>query len=73
MRALTVRAVKLSGEDEEKQLSFFENEETKDTKREIAEKTAFEIENRFGTGAVTFGSLMNNEKLPTGGHEDDDE
>ncbi len=73
VRALTVRAVKLSGEDEDKQLSFFENEETKDTKREIAEKTAFEIENRFGTGAVTFGSLMNNEKLPAGGHEEDDE
>ena len=38
-----------------------------------AEKAAFELENRFGTGSITFGSLMNIEKLPAGGHEEDDE
>ena len=73
VRALTVRAVKLSTGNEDEQLSFFEEETVKDEKREKAEKAAFELENRFGTGSITFGSLMNNEKLPAGGHEEDDE
>ena len=70
VRAITVRAVKLSGDNEEEQLSFFK-EEQKDEKRERMEKTAFELENRFGEGAVTFGSLMNNDKLPAKGHEEE--
>lgn len=73
VRALTVRAVKLSGEDEEEQISFFEQEEVKDEKREKAEKAAFDLETRFGSGAVTFGSLMNNDKLPAKGHEEEEE
>lgn len=73
VRALTVRAVKLSTGEEDEQLSFFEEETVKDEKREKVEKAAFELENRFGTGSITFGSLMNNEKLPAGGHEEDDE
>ena len=72
VRALTVRAVKLSGEDEEEQMSFFA-EEVKDEKRERVQKAAYDLENRFGAGAITFGSLMNNDKLPVKGHEDEEE
>lgn len=72
VRALTVRAVKLSGEDEEEQLSFFAEEQV-DEKREKVEKTAFDLENRFGEGAITFGSLMKNDKLPAKGHEEDED
>ena len=63
VRAITVRAVKLAGEDDEVQLSMFE-EEKSDIKRENMEKTAFDLENRFGKGAVTFGSLLTNDKMP---------
>ena len=62
VRALTVRAVRLVSEDD-MQLSFFACEKENE-KREKMEHTAYELENKFGTGAVTFGSLMINEKLP---------
>ncbi len=70
VRALTVRAVKLSGEGVQEQMSFFEKADT-DEKREKVQKAAFDLENRFGTGTITFGSLMNNDKLPANGHEEE--
>lgn len=63
VRALTVRAVKIVSENDDVQLDFFSMEED-DEKRERIEKTAFELESRFGKGAVTFGSLLGNEKIP---------
>ncbi len=62
VRALTVRAVRLVSDDEI-QMSFFQSEKENE-KREKMENTAYELESRFGTGAVTFGSLMLNDKLP---------
>jgi len=63
IRALTVRAVKLTSEDSQYQMSMFDSTE-KAEKRERVEKATFELESKFGKGMVTFGSLMNNEKLP---------
>jgi len=64
VRAITVRAVKLAPEDEAaEQISFFE-ENVSNPKREKAEKTAFELEERFGKGAVTFASIMKNDNMP---------
>ncbi len=63
VRALTVRATRLALEEDGMQLSLFGMED-KNQKREKIEKAAFDLENRFGEGAVTFGSLMNNDKLP---------
>ncbi len=63
VRALTVRAVKITSDDEDAQLDFFSMEDTGE-KREKIEKAAFELENRFGRGTVTFGSLMHNDKIP---------
>ncbi len=63
VRALTVRAVRLASEGEDEQISLFDAE-NKTQKWEKIENTAFELENRFGEGKVTFGSLMINEKLP---------
>ena len=70
VRALTVRAVKLSGEDDEVQMSLFSDEQP-DEKRERMERTAYELENKFGKGTVTFGSLMANAKLPFNDDEED--
>ncbi len=69
VRALTVRAVKLSGEDDEVQMSFFAEEQT-DERRERMEKAAYELENKFGKGTVTYGSLMSNDKLPFDDNEE---
>ncbi len=63
IRALTVRAVRLATDEDDEQLSLFDTED-KTQKWEKIENTAFELENRFGEGKVTFGSLMINEKLP---------
>ena len=63
VRAITVRAVKLSGENDDVQMSLFNDEKT-DEKRENMEKTAYELENRFGKGSITYGSLLKNDKLP---------
>ncbi len=62
IRAVTVRAVRLVQGDEGEQMSLFDKS---DQKKEKLQKTAFELESKFGVGAVTFGSLMNNEKIPT--------
>ena len=70
VRALTVRAVKLSGEDDEVQMSLFSDEQP-DEKRERMERAAYELENKFGKGTVTFGSLMANDKLPFNDDEED--
>ncbi len=63
VRAVTVRAVKLVGEEDDVQLSWFEMENSED-KREKIDTTAYELENKFGLGAITFGSLMLNDKMP---------
>lgn len=63
VRAVTVRAVKLMGEEDDVQLSLFEMENSYD-KREKIDTTAYELENKFGMGAITFGSLMLNDKMP---------
>ena len=70
VRALTVRAVKLSGEDDDVQMSLFSDEQP-DEKRERMERAAYELENKFGKGTVTFGSLMANDKLPFNDDEED--
>lgn len=63
VRALTVRAVRIISDDDAVQLTIFDRIDGTD-KMEKMGRTAYELENRFGEGTITFGSLMHNDKIP---------
>ena len=61
IRLLTVTAINLCDEDEEEQLSLFAGAEQDKTRKESMEKTMDEIRRKFGSGAITFGQVINND------------
>lgn len=60
IRAITVRTVKLTDSASGVQVSFFDGNE----KHKKAENAAYEIEKKFGSGTVTYASLIGDMKLP---------
>ncbi|MDO5096730.1 MAG: DNA polymerase IV [Peptostreptococcaceae bacterium] len=62
IRALTVRAIALVGDEEAMQLNFFDGS-SKHAVYEQVEKTIYEIRNRFGQQAVSYASLMEEGKV----------
>ena len=63
IRALTVRVISLSPNNHPYQTTLFSDNE-KYEKNETIENTIEEIRGRYGKASVTFGSLLNNLKLP---------
>lgn len=63
VRSVSVRATNLTGDDTPMQTSFFDDR-TKAEKREIFEKTFYDLRNRYGEGIINYGSLTGDLKFP---------
>lgn len=67
VRSVTVRVTRLGDEAEAAQISFFDRENDKGEKIENTMET---IRMRFGRGAITYGSLLCDLKMPKGNGAD---
>lgn len=61
IRMLTITAINLCDENQAQQLSLFSNEDITAEKSEKIERTMDDIRKKFGSGAIGFGSVMNND------------
>lgn len=61
IRLITVTCINLSDEDESIQLSMFGKSAADDKKGEDINKAVDEIRGKFGSSAITFGSIINND------------
>lgn len=61
IRMITVTAINLCDENEEQQLSLFAEENISVEKEEKAERAMDDIREKFGSGAISFGSAMKND------------
>ena len=61
IRMLTITAINLCDENQAQQLSLFSNENVLTEKGEKVERAMDSIREKFGTGAITFGSVINND------------
>ncbi len=61
VRLLTVTAIQLSAEEKEEQISFLDDGAGRREKAGKAERMMDEIRKRFGSHAITYGGLLNNE------------
>ena len=68
VRAVTVRAIDLVPEKTPEQLSMFVDHERR-KRRVRLENAVEEIRRRFGKGALTYGTLMGNKKIPNDGRD----
>ena len=60
VRMLTITAINLCDENESQQLSLFDDENVSTEKEEKIERTLDDIREKFGGGAITFGSVVKN-------------
>lgn len=63
IRAVTIRAINLIGEENGSQLSFYDDY-SKLIKREKLDDTFFKIRERFGDYSISYGGLMGDIKIP---------
>ena len=61
IRLLSVTGINLRDENEDVQLSFFDEEKVTDVKGEKIDETVDRIREKFGKQAITFGSIINND------------
>ncbi len=61
IRMLTITAINLCDENQAQQLSLFSDENINIEKAEKAERAMDDIRRKFGTGAISFGSVLNND------------
>ena len=61
IRMLTVTAINLCDENQSQQLSLFSDENIMVEKVEKVERTMDNIREKFGSGAINFGSVINND------------
>ena len=61
IRMLTITAINLCDENESQQLSLFPGEDAASENGEKVERTMDSIRERFGSGAISFGSVVNND------------
>lgn len=61
IRMLTITAINLCDENQAQQLSLFSDEDITAEKSEKIERTMDDIRKKFGSGAIGFGSVMNND------------
>ncbi len=61
IRMLTVTAINLCDENQSQQLSLFSDENIMVEKGEKIERTMDDIREKFGSGAINFGSVINND------------
>ena len=61
IRMLTITAINLCDENQAQQLSLFSNENVLAEKGEKVERAMDNIRKKFGTGAISFGSIINND------------
>lgn len=61
IRMLTVTAINLCDENQAQQLSLFADENISTEKEEKAERAMDDIREKFGSGAITFGSVLKND------------
>ncbi|MDO4544774.1 MAG: DNA polymerase IV [Bacillota bacterium] len=61
IRMLTITAINLCDENQAQQLSLFANENALVEKGEKVERTIDDIREKFGGGAITFGSILSND------------
>ena len=61
IRMLTITAINLCDENESQQLSLFPGEDAASENGEKVERTMDSIRERFGAGAINFGSVVNND------------
>lgn len=61
IRMLTVTAINLCDENQSQQLSLFSDENVMVEKGERIERTMDDIREKFGSGAINFGSVINND------------
>lgn len=61
IRMLTVTAINLCDENQAQQLSLFSDENITAEKSEKIERTMDDIREKFGSGAINFGSVINND------------
>lgn len=61
IRLITVTAINLCDENQAQQLSLFADENINTEKEERAERAMDDIREKFGGGAITFGSVLNND------------
>lgn len=72
IRLLTVTAISLCDEDVNEQLNFFTSEDSGAKRTEDMEKAVDEIRKKYGTQAISFGRLINNDiGISLDYHEDD--
>ena len=58
---LTITAINLCDENQAQQLSLFSDENINVEKSEKAERAMDSIREKFGSGAINFGSIINND------------
>ena len=61
IRMLTITAINLCDENQAQQLSLFSDENINVEKSEKAERAMDSIREKFGSGAINFGSIINND------------
>lgn len=61
IRLLTITAINLCEEDEDIQLSFFDNFSAQKEKSEKVERTIDDIRAKFGNDSITFGRILKND------------
>jgi len=61
IRMLTITAINLCDENQAEQLSLFADQNISTEKNEKVERTMDDIRKKFGTSAISFGSVINND------------
>lgn len=61
IRMITITAINLCDENQAQQLSLFSDENVMTEKNEKVERTMDSIREKFGSGAINFGSVINND------------
>lgn len=61
IRLITITAINLCDENQAQQLSLFSDENISTEKEEKAERTMDDIREKFGDGAINFGSVIKND------------
>ena len=61
IRMLTVTGINLCDEDQAQQLSLFADEDILAERTERAERAMDEIRSRFGSGSISYGSVIGND------------
>ena len=61
IRLITITAINLCDENQAQQLSLFSDENIMTEKSEKIERAMDDIREKFGSGAINFGSVVNND------------